>query len=73
MAVIGPDLLIEKLNAGPAGIDGPALLLQSSGTTELPKIVRRDAKMVLSEWEKLAHYWLVEQWAIEPCGGLRRR
>jgi uncharacterized SAM-binding protein YcdF (DUF218 family) len=34
--------------------------------------VRRDAKIVLSEWEKLAHYWLGEYWTIRPCGGLRR-
>jgi len=35
--------------------------------------VRRNAKEVLSEWEKLAHHWLRERWSIEPCGGLRRR
>jgi uncharacterized SAM-binding protein YcdF (DUF218 family) len=35
--------------------------------------VRRDAKIVLSEWEKLAHYWFGEHWTIRPCGGLRRR
>ena len=34
---------------------------------------RRDAKLVLSEYEKLAHYWLRERWLIAPCGGLRRR
>jgi uncharacterized SAM-binding protein YcdF (DUF218 family) len=34
---------------------------------------RRDAKTVLSEYEKLAHYWLREHWTIAPCGGLRRR
>lgn len=28
---------------------------------------RRDAKAVLSEYEKLAHYWLRERWGIEPC------
>jgi uncharacterized SAM-binding protein YcdF (DUF218 family) len=28
---------------------------------------RRDAKAVLSELEKLAHYWLRERWLIEPC------
>ena len=28
---------------------------------------RRDAKVVLSELEKLAHYWLRERWVIEPC------
>lgn len=28
---------------------------------------RRDAKTVLSEYEKLAHYWLRERWVIEPC------
>lgn len=33
--------------------------------------VRRDAKTVLSEWEKLAHYWLDERWTIRPCGGIR--
>jgi len=35
--------------------------------------VRRDAKTVLSEYEKLAHYWLSEHWTIQPCGGLRHR
>jgi len=35
--------------------------------------VRRDAKEVLSEWQKLAHHWLRERWSIEPCGGLGRR
>src|SRR6058998_1665438 len=34
--------------------------------------VRRDAKIVLSEYEKLANYWLTESWRIAPCGGLRR-
>jgi uncharacterized SAM-binding protein YcdF (DUF218 family) len=34
---------------------------------------RRDAKLVLREYEKLLHYWLQERWTIEPCGGLRRR
>jgi uncharacterized SAM-binding protein YcdF (DUF218 family) len=28
---------------------------------------RRDAKAVLWEFEKLAHYWLREHWLIEPC------
>jgi len=28
---------------------------------------RRDAKAVLSELEKLAHYWLRERWVIGPC------
>jgi len=28
---------------------------------------RRDAKAVLAELEKLAHYWLRERWVIEPC------
>jgi uncharacterized SAM-binding protein YcdF (DUF218 family) len=35
--------------------------------------VRRDAKVVLSEWQKLANHWLVERWILEPCGGLERR
>ena len=35
--------------------------------------VRRDAKLVLSEYEKLANYWLTQSWRIAPCGGLRRR
>jgi hypothetical protein len=35
--------------------------------------VRRDAKLVLSEWQKLANHWLLERWRQEPCGGLRRR
>ncbi len=34
--------------------------------------VRRDAKIILSEYEKLANYWLAESWRIAPCGGLRR-
>jgi uncharacterized SAM-binding protein YcdF (DUF218 family) len=32
---------------------------------------RRDAKTVLDEYEKLAHFWLRERWTIPPCGGLR--
>src|SRR3989442_1788176 len=35
--------------------------------------VRRDAKMVLYEYERLLHHWLHERWTIKPCGGLRRR
>ena len=35
--------------------------------------VRSAAKQVLTEYEKLAHYWLRERWHIPPCGGLRRR
>jgi hypothetical protein len=35
--------------------------------------VRRDAKTVLSEWQKLAFHWLRERWTLEACGGLRRR
>jgi len=35
--------------------------------------VRRDAKVVLSEWMKLANHWLVERWRLQPCGGLERR
>ena len=34
--------------------------------------IRRDAKTVVSEYQKLAHYWLREHWTIKPCGGLRR-
>src|SRR5262249_18168035 len=34
---------------------------------------RRAAKDVLTEYEKLAYYWLVQRWRITPCGGLRRR
>lgn len=34
--------------------------------------IRRDQKTVLSEYEKLANYWLREHWTIEPCGGLAR-
>jgi hypothetical protein len=34
---------------------------------------RRDAKAVVAEYEKLAHFWLRERWTIEPCGSLRRR
>jgi uncharacterized SAM-binding protein YcdF (DUF218 family) len=33
--------------------------------------VRRNMKLVLSEWEKLAQYLLVARWRIVPCGGLR--
>ena len=33
--------------------------------------VRRDAKLILGEYEKLANYWLTESWRIAPCGGLR--
>jgi len=29
--------------------------------------VRTAAKQVLTEYEKLAHYWLRERWVIEPC------
>jgi hypothetical protein len=32
--------------------------------------VRRDAKLVLGEYQKLANYWLTERWSIAPCGGL---
>jgi uncharacterized SAM-binding protein YcdF (DUF218 family) len=32
--------------------------------------IRRDQKIVLSEYEKLANYWIREHWTIEPCGGL---
>src|SRR5207249_2480485 len=35
--------------------------------------VRRDAKLILSEYEKLANYWLTESWRIAPCGSLRLR
>jgi uncharacterized SAM-binding protein YcdF (DUF218 family) len=34
--------------------------------------VASSAKQVLSEYEKLAHYWLVERWEIAPCGALTR-
>lgn len=34
--------------------------------------VRHQAKVVLSEYQKLAHYWLRERWNLEPCGGLER-
>lgn len=34
--------------------------------------IRRDAKLVLTEYVKLAHYWLEERWQIHPCGGLHR-
>ena len=42
-AVVAADLSIGKLH-GTSRTDGPALLLQSSGTTGLPKIVRRDGR-----------------------------
>ena len=32
--------------------------------------VRRDAKTVLYEWERLFHYWVDEHWTIRACGGL---
>jgi uncharacterized SAM-binding protein YcdF (DUF218 family) len=35
--------------------------------------VRRDAKSVLAEWEKLIHHWVRERWRLRPCGGLARR
>ncbi len=35
--------------------------------------VRRDAKIVLYEYERLAHFWLHERWVIPPCGGLTIR
>jgi uncharacterized SAM-binding protein YcdF (DUF218 family) len=35
--------------------------------------VRRDAKIVLSEWQKLAHHWVAERWRLRSCGGLARR
>ncbi len=35
--------------------------------------VRRDAKYVWWEYEKLVHYWLREHWSMEPCGGLATR
>jgi len=33
--------------------------------------VRRDAKIVLYEYERLAHHLLRERWSIRPCGGLQ--
>jgi uncharacterized SAM-binding protein YcdF (DUF218 family) len=35
--------------------------------------IRHHAKVVLREYQQLAHHWLRERWLIEPCGGLRRR
>jgi uncharacterized SAM-binding protein YcdF (DUF218 family) len=35
--------------------------------------VRRDAKTVLAEWQKLVHHWAVERWSQRACGGLARR
>jgi uncharacterized SAM-binding protein YcdF (DUF218 family) len=29
---------------------------------------RTAAKLVLSEYQKLAHYWLRERWQLRPCG-----
>ena len=29
---------------------------------------RRAAKQLLSEYEKLANYWLLERWQLHPCG-----
>jgi uncharacterized SAM-binding protein YcdF (DUF218 family) len=34
---------------------------------------RRAIKDVLTEYQKLAAYWLAERWTIAPCGGLGRR
>ena len=34
--------------------------------------VRRDAKIILSEYQKLTNYLLTERWKIAPCGGLQR-
>jgi uncharacterized SAM-binding protein YcdF (DUF218 family) len=34
---------------------------------------RRAVKDVLTEYQKLAAYWLAERWSIKPCGGLGRR
>ena len=42
-ALISPDMTVRRLDGGERG-DGAALLLQSSGTTGLPKIARRDAR-----------------------------
>ena len=33
--------------------------------------VRRDAKLVLSEYQKLVHHWVLERWRLRACGGLR--
>ena len=46
---VAPDIVTHELNAlitksSAAITDGPAILLQSSGTTGLPKIVRRDGR-----------------------------
>ena len=35
--------------------------------------VRRDAKLVLAEGQKLVHHWLVERWQLSACGGLHGR
>jgi uncharacterized SAM-binding protein YcdF (DUF218 family) len=59
---LGPDI---ALAVRPARVDGYA------GRRWLH--VRRDAKLVLSEWQKLAHHWLVERWRLRSCGGLARR
>jgi long-chain acyl-CoA synthetase len=45
-AVIDADLSIRSLNAGLSDDNPPALLLQSSGTTGLPKIARRGAASI---------------------------
>lgn len=34
--------------------------------------VRDAAKLVLSEYQKLANYFLHQRWKIRPCGGLRK-
>ena len=35
--------------------------------------VRRDAKIILYEYERLSHHWLRERWTIKHCGGLAPR
>ena len=59
---LGPDVAVAVRPARADRFAGPRWMR-----------VRRDAKLVLSEWQKLLHHWLVERWQIRPCGGLRRR
>ena len=64
-------ILVRALGPDVAVAVRPARADRFSGRRWLH--VRRDAKIVLSEWQKLLHHWLVERWQIRPCGGLRRR
>ena len=65
--------LILRRALGP----GVALAVRASRYDPFPADrwwhVRHQAKVVLREYQQLAHHWLRERWSIQPCGGLRRR